>query len=177
MLENRTKFKNIKGLTTSQLDIIVQLVQKYHSFGWIPVEERINKDNFQLHIKYIDPCYDSRFGDWWAISFRGFSTFRFATNLIHHLPEDFPFDNLYEWIIKWLHNEWKPDGVYEKLIVNNLGDEYKPNEFKDGKIYTFDDLNKAKEFGNIESQSHYNHVKEQHDYLKSWWERDIINGK
>lgn len=73
-------------INSEQLKQIQDFVQKYHAFGYYPTEEEKAeaKKLFPLipeyghSIKYIDTCYDTRFGDVWQITFRGMVTIHFS---------------------------------------------------------------------------------------------------
>lgn len=101
----------MKGLTPNQLIEITEFIQKHHKFPYVQKKDQI--DNNQGYcIKYIDACYDSRQGDYWAITFRGLGKIIFSTNsfgIFEKKPEDFKFTNLYDWIMAFLNYKWKPN--------------------------------------------------------------------
>lgn len=126
----------MKGLTPQQLLEITLFVQKHHKFGYVPDE-----DKYEGHegwcIKYIDATYDSRQGDYWAISFRGMGKIFFTTNAFNPVfspqPKDFKFDNLYDWIMAFLKYEWEPKGrTYNFMHGEKEGALHNP--FPNGKI-------------------------------------------
>ena len=133
----------MKGLTPQQLVEITEFIQKHHKFGWIPEEDRINGE-IGYCIKYIDACYDSIQGDYWAITFRGDGSVCFRTNM--GLSSDtkalrMPFSTLYDWIMAFLKYEWKQD---PKLYGWRIGPNTEPlhNSFPNGFIEReFSDLN------------------------------------
>lgn len=106
------------GLTPRQLLEITEFVQKHHKFGYIREEDQY-KGELGYCIKYIDACYDSRQGDYWALSFRGGIDIRFTTNafgLFSEKPKDFPYTNLFDWIMALLKYEWEPKGKAYKFM-------------------------------------------------------------
>ncbi len=100
----------MQGLAPLQLVEITEFIQKHHAFGYVKEENQI-KGNLGFHIKYIDATYDSRQGDYWALSFRGFGKITFTTNafLFGSKPEAFPYDSLYDWVMAFLNYEWSPE--------------------------------------------------------------------
>lgn len=98
----------MKGLTPAQLIEITEFIQKHHKFGYVREEDRYNGE-LGYCIKYIDACYDSRYGDYWVVSLRGSGMIRFTTNafVLGDKPKDFPFHSLFEWIMAFLRYEWK----------------------------------------------------------------------
>lgn len=111
----------LKGMTPQQLAEITSFVQKHHHFAkWLSDEER--KEEFEqypkvceygLNIKYVDSCYDTRTGDVWMVKFRGLSMpMSFQTNtLIGTEIKEFPFDNLYDWVMAFLKGEWNDESI------------------------------------------------------------------
>lgn len=99
----------MKGLTPQQLVEITEFIQRHHNFGYVRDEDR-----YQGHegwcIKYIDATYDSLEGDYWAISFRGMGEIFFSTNCGLRITTDFPYNNLFDWIMAFLKYEWEPKG-------------------------------------------------------------------
>ena len=125
----------MKGLTPVQLVEITEFIQKHHSFGYVREENQI-KGNLGYSIKYIDATYDSRQGDYWAISFRGFGKIVFTTNAygFGERPEGFTYDNLYDWIMAFLNYDWSPEN--DKRFDFMAGDKEGPlhNSFPNGEI-------------------------------------------
>jgi hypothetical protein len=107
---------NLKGMTPEQYLEIMQMVQKHHRFGMVQKEDRITEHSF--HIKYIDSVYDSRTGDIWSVSFRGLGRdISFSTNMFVmevRQPDDFPYNNLYDFIKAYLKGEFIPTEEYFK---------------------------------------------------------------
>lgn len=98
----------MKGLTPQQYIEILDFVQKYHNFAQYPTnelqEERKKQciseelSRYGLNIKYVDSCYDSRFGDIWSIKFRGLGEEKqFASN-----TNDSKYANLYDKVMDYL---------------------------------------------------------------------------
>lgn len=126
----------MKGLTPQQLVEITEFAQKHHTFAYVREENR-----YQGHegycIKYIDACYDSRQGDYWALSFRGMGKIIFTTNaFLADKPKDFTFTTLYEWIMAFLKYEWEPKGKTFEFMSAAANGEGKPlqNCFPNGEI-------------------------------------------
>ncbi len=112
----------MKGLTPQQLLEITEFVQKHHKFAYVREEDRINGE-LGYCIKYIDACYDSRQGDYWAVTFRGAGKIIFTTNawgVFNEKPTDCKFNNLYEWIMAFLKYEWEPKGKDGKPLHNSF---------------------------------------------------------
>lgn len=100
----------MKGLTPQELVEITAFVQKHHTFAYVPDADRINGE-YGYSIKYIDACYDSRQGDYWAVKFRGFGTITFSTNsFLHSNGASVKYTTMYDWIMTFLKYEWKPEG-------------------------------------------------------------------
>lgn len=112
----------MKGLTPQQLVEITAFIQKHHKFSYVPEQDRINGQH-GYSIKYIDACYDSRQGDYWAVSFRGFGTTTFTTNAFRfNDTATVPYTTLYDWIMAFLNYEWKAEGkVYDFMHDKDEG--------------------------------------------------------
>lgn len=141
----------MKGLTPQQLIDITNFIQKHHEFGYVMQENRI-KGNLGYGIKYIDPCYDSRIGDFWCITFRGFGSISFSTNvflLSDKKPESFPFTNLYDWIMAYLNYEWEPKGKEWKFMAKDS------NYFLENFVLSCKDYQLLSEFNFIDMAEAY----------------------
>lgn len=109
----------LKALSLQQYSEIVAFVQTHHAFGHVHRKNRILKSESGLndcfHIKYIDNIYDTRTMNIWSVSFRGLGTnIRFSTNhfVMHdNKPDDFKYDNIFDWIMAFLKGEWKPSEI------------------------------------------------------------------
>lgn len=102
----------MKGLSPQQLVEITEFIQRHHEFAYVPDADRINGE-MGYCIKYIDACYDSRQGDYWAVTFRGMGKIIFTTNafgIFNEKPKDCKFVDLYDWIMAFLRYEWKTKG-------------------------------------------------------------------
>jgi hypothetical protein len=80
----------MKGLNPQQFQEILKYIQDNHAFYHFKEGSK--------SIKYIDSCYDSRFGDIWVVKFRGFQKWAFSTNhfnVMNPKPKNFTYDNLY----------------------------------------------------------------------------------
>lgn len=126
----------MKGLTPRQLLEITEFVQKHHRFGYVHLENRYEgHDGYS--IKYIDACYDSRQGDYWAVSFRGLGLIRFTTNafVMAEKPAEFTYTSLYDWIMAFLKYEWThEDPKYSFMWAEREGPLH--NSFPNGEIET-----------------------------------------
>jgi hypothetical protein len=72
----------MKGMSVDEYSIILSMIQGHCAFGYTPEEKRF--PNGPMMIKYVDTCWDSRFGDIWFIEFRG-NGVRLATNHFNSL--------------------------------------------------------------------------------------------
>tara|TARA_R110000803_G_scaffold191485_1_gene254171 strand:+ start:941 stop:1261 length:321 start_codon:yes stop_codon:yes gene_type:complete len=98
----------MKGMTPEEFVEITKFVKKHCKFGYVPDEDRY--PDGPMMIKYMDICWDSRFGDVWSITFRG-SDIRLATNHFNVLnpnPKDWKYNTLTEWAFAYLKGEWQP---------------------------------------------------------------------
>lgn len=121
----------MKGLTPQQYIEVLDFIQKYHNFAHCPSDEFTDKakelypniEEYGFNIKYIDSIYDTRFGDIWSISFRGFKYIRFSTNhfneLLNPKPNSFKFDSLYDWVMAYLKGDWYDKEVLKACIVKD----------------------------------------------------------
>jgi hypothetical protein len=52
------------------------------------------------------------------VSFRGFGEYQFRSNLFAEVefPKNWEYDNLFDWIMAWLKEEWIPNSEQEKWI-------------------------------------------------------------
>lgn len=113
----------MKGMSIEEYKEVIEFIQRFHKFGYIKDENRIklNGNDFQLHIKYVDNCYDSRFSEVWVISFRGFGNhLRFAVNHFSSLrpePDNFPFETLFDWVMSFLKGEWDDKKILKDCEV------------------------------------------------------------
>ncbi len=125
----------MKGLTPQQLVEITEFIQKHHSFLYVLDENRINGE-YGYGIKYIDACYDSRQGDYWAITFRGSGKIRFGTNIfaLGGRPEDFTYTSLFDWIMAFLNYEWKQGDKRYDDFMNGDTEGPLQNSFPNGEI-------------------------------------------
>ncbi len=126
----------MKGLTPKELLEVTEFVQKHHAFAYVREENRYNGHEGYC-IKYIDACYDSRQGDYWAVSFRGMGKIIFTTNaFLFDKPKYFQFNSLYEWIMAFLKYEWEPKGKTFSFMYSNANGKGKPlvNSFPNGEI-------------------------------------------
>jgi hypothetical protein len=104
----------MQGMSLEQFSQVVEFVQEYHKFGYTPSEKRLKKksDNtdWNMLIKYVDSCYDSRDKTIWSISFRGMGNdLSFRTNHFAGLnsrPKHFIFESLFDWVMAFLKGEW-----------------------------------------------------------------------
>ena len=99
----------MKALNLKQYIEIVNFIQKHHKFGNVKEEDRIRED-WCLNIKYVNNCYDTRFGDIWSVSFRGFGQIIDFTTQIN-IEKSFRFDNLYDCIMAYLKGELTDDEI------------------------------------------------------------------
>jgi hypothetical protein len=94
-------------------------LKKNHSFGYW------DESGSCKNIKYVDTIYDSRDKQHWLIKFRGVAKMAFSTNhfsLPHMIPENWKFDNLFDWIMAYLNNKWIPSKSYFKTIEPHFRD-------------------------------------------------------
>ena len=119
----------IKGMSLDQFKEAVEFVQNHHAFAkWKKDEERAKEvelypylPEYGYNIKYVDCCYDSRFGDIWTVKFRGFNELIFSTNSFVGAPEpkNFPFTSLFEWVMAYLKGDWNDEAVLEQCTNKN----------------------------------------------------------
>lgn len=158
----------MKGMSVAELDQVIQFVKKHHNFGYVPDENRMKiqypcdekGDDFQLHIKYVDFCYDSRFNDIWLIKFRGFTNLCFATNhfnAINPKPSYFPYNTLFEWVMGFLKAEWHNKNILRSCVVPS-GEANRNHKDSDKQTFTKFDLERAYLAGtkNIDFEQWYN---------------------
>lgn len=108
----------IKGMTVEQFRKIEMFINEHHKFA-------LHKENYTYkckNIKYIDMSYDTRDGLIWQIKFRGFQKRAFDTNFFSNYPpfsEDtmfnYPYLDLYAWVMSFLKDEWKENELYKKI--------------------------------------------------------------
>lgn len=109
----------MKGMSMEQFSQVIDFVQEHHKFGYTPSEKRLKKkvDNtdWNMHIKYVDSCYDSRDKTIWSISFRGFgNTLCFRSNhftSVNPNTSNFSFKNLFDWVMAFLKGEWYDEQI------------------------------------------------------------------
>ena len=115
----------MKGMTIEQYKEMLDFIQKFHRFGYVKDKDRIKikGEDFQLHIKYVDSCYDSRFSEIWLVKFRGFGNdLCFATNHFagsNAAPDYFKFDNLFDWVMAFLKGEWTNRQILKDCVVSD----------------------------------------------------------
>lgn len=112
----------MKGLNSKEFIEIVNFVQKYHKFGYVSDNLKVDNKDWYLCIKYIDNCYDTRTNDIWSVGFRGMGKdISFRTNTLVGLNNiNVPFDNLYDWVMAYLKGEWNDLKVL-KFMSNEQG--------------------------------------------------------
>ncbi len=105
----------MKGLTLEQHIEVMKFLQKYHAFGvygrGLDRAQFPNMGEYGKNIKYVDTCYDSRFGDIWSITFRGFGQrINFRTNMFATIDslKDFKYDNLFDLCMAFLKGDFVP---------------------------------------------------------------------
>ncbi len=122
----------MKGLSPQQLVEITEFAQRHHKFGYVRPEDQLNGQEGYC-IKYIDACYDSRQGDYWAISFRGFGKTSFTTNAFTFDDNsNFPYSTLFDWIMAFLKYEWEPAENFKFMHGEKEGPLH--NSFPKGEI-------------------------------------------
>ncbi len=103
----------MRGLSREEYNTILDEIEKNHSFG------ACDESGECKNIKYVDTVYDSRDKQHWVFKCRGVQKMIFNTNhfpLPHMIPKNWKFDNLFDWIMAYLKNEWKPSKSYFKTI-------------------------------------------------------------
>lgn len=119
------KFYTMKGMSIEQYKEMIDFIQKHHKFGWVDDKTRIKikGEDHQLHIKYVDCCYDSRFGDIWLVKFRGGGMdLRFATNhfnAVNPAPDYFKYEKLFDWVMDFLKGEWTNRQILKDCAVSD----------------------------------------------------------
>lgn len=118
---------NNLGMSLSQFQEIVTFSQTHHPFykaNLYQLKSLLKQYNglpeYGYSFKYIDSCYDSRYSCVWSISFRGFRTITFTSNLLsNYLDKDnsFAYTSLYEWVMAFLKGEWKEDDIHYNGIM------------------------------------------------------------
>lgn len=115
----------MKGMNPLQFARVLSFVQGYHKFAFYPSDDVLRAIQFAYpkypkygyNIKYVDSCYDSRDGCIWNVTFRrGRDGITLSTNHYNALmppPDDFPFNNLYDWCMAYLKGEWIPTKEFE----------------------------------------------------------------
>lgn len=108
----------MRGLTLEELNTILQFIEKHHKFGgYIPQRERIVERS--LHIKYIDFSFDMRDNQIWSVNFRSVWFRTNVFNAINPPPKGFPYDNLFDWIMGYLSEEWYDEKIIAELRPAN----------------------------------------------------------
>ena len=99
----------MKDLTHEQVIEINKFVQKYHSFIYIPEEERLDKNKMVFKIKYVDTIYDTRTQSYWCIKFRGLGNDRIFTTQSHIIQEQNAshYESLYDWVMDFLNYKFE----------------------------------------------------------------------
>jgi len=100
-------------MSPDQYNKVLSFIQQHHRFGYISSDGRSeetkqkypNLPEYGFMIKYIDNCYDTRFGDVWSISFRGMGN---NINFRSNSGPEVPYDNLYDWVMGYLGGDWVP---------------------------------------------------------------------
>lgn len=113
----------MKGMTFEEYGHIVLFIQEHHRFGFRPKSDSlpVTENGFKHHqnIKYIDSIYDTLASDVWCVKLRGPDfNFRFSTH--DELPENFPYDELYDWVMAFLNGAWKPSVNVMAIISEKI---------------------------------------------------------
>lgn len=119
--------RDMKGMKPSEYNEVLGFIYKYHRFGRYLHDDELaeakklypNLDQFGFNIKYVDNCFDSRFGDIWSVSFRGINKVTFHTNTDLELP----YETLFDWIKAYLKKEWIPTKKERESIDSEEGKE------------------------------------------------------
>jgi hypothetical protein len=115
----------MRGMTLDEFKEVVEFVQKYHKFGYVKKEDRIQikgEDHFMM-IKYIDSCYYSRCQTIWVVTLRhGNTGYRFSSN--HYAatnlpPAHFTFTSLFDWVMAFLKGEWTNRNILKECMIDN----------------------------------------------------------
>lgn len=106
----------MKSLTIEQFKDLQIFLFEYHSFYY---SKKTKGNPHRKGHKYIESIMDSRDGDIWLVRLRGgfAPDITFRSNYINALSSDskrkkINFASLYEWIMAYLNDEWKPDKEY-----------------------------------------------------------------
>lgn len=98
---------------------LVNYVQNNCPFYYhMKVDNAINPRG--LGIKYISCTYDTRHKGVWEIKLVGFGLcIKFSTLVFidtgHNIPDDFPYKNLFDWVIGYLTGEWNDPELINKI--------------------------------------------------------------